>query len=248
MAIEAALNRERGGSLALAERLAEALNGRGIPYCHWKSNVNLAEAMAGQTDLDIFVERKYLAHALNILLELGFKEAVVKRRAATPGIYHYYGLDSTAGPLVHVHLFSNIMTGESYAKSHWFPFDKMLLENTVKQGIIQIPSKPAELVLFICRIFIKYGSLPDLLHLLRSPGDVSGELTWLKAETHLGEALILLKKYCPVIDEALFVECIKAFDEDSSLIKKLVLAQRMRRRLRIYAKYSALMRMFIYID
>lgn len=248
MAIEAALNRETGGSLTVAERLAEALNGRGVPYCHWKSNVNLAEAMGGQTDLDILVERKYLAQALTILLDLGFKEAVVKRRAATPGIYHYYGLDSTTGQLVHVHLFSNIITGESYVKTHWLPFDHMLLESTVKHGIVQIPSKPAELALFICRILIKYGSLPDLLHLLRRPADVRDELTWLKAETHLGDAFVLLRKYCPVIDEALFVECIRAFDEDSSLVKKLVLAQRIRRRLRIYTKYSVLMRMFTYMN
>lgn len=227
-------------SIGIIDQLVETFNNKNICYCHWKSNFSLAESMSGDLDLDLLVDRKELSASQDILLKLGFKLALTKIGQDVPGIYHYYGFDQEYGQLVHIHLFSSVLTGESYVKTHLLPFDRMLLENVYKIGQIKVTSKPAELVVFIVRHFIKYGSPLDLIHLARNSASVNSELNWLQEDGDVTQSLTLLKKYCPVIDEQLFLQCVSALRENQSLLKRITLAQRIRRRLQIYKKYSAL--------
>src|SRR5690606_7554178 len=104
------------------------------------------------------VDRASLAQAITILARLGFKAAAARWGINPPSIRHYYGLDPETSQLIHVHLFSRVLTGESFVKSHLFPFETMLLANTDYAGRIRVASKPAELVLFTLRVFVKYGS------------------------------------------------------------------------------------------
>lgn len=236
-------------TLEIADRLADALNNASIDYCHWKSNFDLAEALAGETDLDLLVGRESLSHALTILMHLGFKPATVKWGLNTPSIYHYYGFEPQTGQLFHVHLFCRVLTGESYVKSHLFPFETMLLENTDTIGKIKVASKSAELVLFILRTYIKYSSLLDLIHLTRNRKHLEHlgkELRWLQTDSDISEASRLLKEYCPVMDESLFIKCVATLNGDTSLTERLILARRVRQHLRVYAKYSALKRSLSY--
>ncbi len=230
----------------LALRLIESFNRAGLEYCHWKSNISLAQTLAGELDLDLLVSRKSLSEAFTILLNLGFKAAVIDAEPATPGIFHYYGLDPHSGKLIHVHLFSLVLTGESFVKSHLLPFEMMLLENRSYIGPMRVPSKPAELVLFVLRTFIKYGSLLDALRLFKKPDSIGRELDWLLSESNLDEALVLLKKYCPVVEEPLFLQCLDALKTDSASIKRMWLAHAVRRRLRVYAKYTLIKRGWAY--
>lgn len=232
----------------LTNYLVEKLNCNGVIYCHWKSNFSLTQALSGEMDLDLLVDRKSLPQAVAILMELGYKPAVVKWGPKTPGIFHYYDFDPQLGQFIHVHLFSTVLTGESFVKSHLLPFETMLLENTYNRGRIKVTSKPAELVLFILRTFIKYGSLLDLIYLLRKPEDIKAELHWLQAGSDMPEALCLLKKYCAVVDEQLFINCIDALNKPSTLIKRVILAWQVRRRLRIYAKDTYLGQVLAYIQ
>ena len=149
--------------------------------------------------------------------------------------------------LIHVHLFSSILTGESFVKSHLFPFEPMLLENADYFGQIRVTPKPAELVLFILRTFIKYGSLLDMMYLLRNSGDIRAELRWLQSGSDTSEALYLLEKYCPVIDKSLFMECIRTLNGTSSFGKRIMVAQRVRWRLRVYAKRNGARRIIAYV-
>lgn len=229
------------------DHLVKALNSKGVGYCHWKSNFSLAQALSGETDFDFLVDRKSLPEALTILRSLGFKPAVVKWGPGTPGVSHYYGLDPQTGQLIHVHLFSRVLTGESFVKSHLFPFEPMLLENAYHIGQIRVTSKPAELVLFVLRTFIKYGSLLDLMYLLRNSEEIGAELRWLQAGSDISEALCLLKKHCPVIDEPLFIKCIDTLDGPTSLVKRVMVARQVRRRLRVYARYTGFNRILAYV-
>jgi thymidylate kinase len=230
----------------LVDCLADTFNREGIVYCHWKSNIALAQATAGMIDLDLLVDRRFLPQALAILSKLGFKAAAAKWGANPTSIGHYYGLDPDTKQLIHVHLFSRVLTGESYVKSHVFPFEAMLLENVYYSGAIRVTSKPAELVLFTLRMFIKYGSLFDLVSLRRKSESITSELRWLRSGGNLSEALSLLKNYCPVIDEQLFVKCVETLDGDHSLFARMMLAQQVRRRLKVYAKYTFLKRLLAY--
>jgi thymidylate kinase len=226
--------------------LFETLNCKGVVYCHWKSNFSLPQAISGEMDLDLLVDRNSLPQVVAILTELGYKSAIVKWEPATPSISHYYGLDPQTGQLVHVHLFGNILTGESFVKGYLFPFEQMLFEDGYYLDQIKLPSKPAELVLFVLRTFIKYGSLLDLIYLLRKPESVREELHWLQADSDTSEALSLLEKYCPAIDEQLFMRCIDTLNGDNSLFKRVILAQHVRRRLHIYEKHTSLQRGLAY--
>jgi thymidylate kinase len=221
----------------LIDRLIGTLNQENLRYCHWKSNFSLAETLSGDTDLDLLIDRKSLSRILIILFGMGFKSAGTKSGLDPDGIFHYYGMDAPTGQLIHVHLFSSILTGESFVKTHLLPFENMLLENTSSIGTMKVAPRPAELVTFVVRTFIKYGSLLDVLMLAGKAETLRDELAWLQNGNELSKSLALLNKYCPAIDEALFLECLNAIKENTSLPKRFFLAQTVRRHLRIYAKY-----------
>jgi thymidylate kinase len=233
--------------LAITTQLIDSINRHDIEYCHWKSNITLSNALTGGEDLDILVDRKALPRFVAILLDLGFKLASIKSGDNVPGIYHYYGLDSETGKLSHIHLYNYVVTGESFVKSHFLPIEKMLLENPDHISNVRVASRSAELVLFILRIFIKYGSLLDLIRLARHPDAVLAELRWLQAGADLSESLALLDKYCPVIDETLFLKGIEILGQPNSLLKRMLLAYTIRRRLNVYTKYTRLERLFAYV-
>ena len=232
----------------LVDRLVGTLNSNGVVYCHWKSNFSLTQALSGALDLDLLVDRRSLSQALTILINLGFKHAIVKWGSGTPIASHYYGFDLQTGQLIHVHLFSRVLTGESFVKSHLLPFEQMLLENAAYIEQIRVTPRPAELVLFILRTFIKYGSLLDLLYLLGNSEEIRTELRWLQAGDDMSEALCLLRKYCPVISEQLFLKCIDTLNGNSSLAKRVMLSQHVRRRLRVYEKHTSLNRILAYVQ
>ena len=233
--------------MELINHLINKLNDSDIVYCHWKSNCSLAETFSGSMDIDLLVDRQSLSNALIILANLGFKSTITRFGVIPAGIYHYYGFDYRTGKLIHVHLFNRILTGESFVKSHLFPFERMLFEKSYTISQIKVPSKPAELVLFVARVFIKYGSLLDLVYLFGKSDGIQAELQWLMASNKdVNESLALLKKYCPMFDEQLFLACIDALKTKSSLIKKFVLAQRVRSCLRVYAVENSFSRAIHY--
>ncbi len=232
---------------SLVDRLVESFNRCGVDYCHWKSNFYLAQAISGEQDLDLFVDRKSLPKATAALMELGFKAARVRRGPNPPGVFHYYGLDPLHGRIIHVHLFGSIVTGESFVKSHLLPFERMLLENSATIGRIRVAGKQAELVVFVLRTFIKYGSLLDVLRLLGKSEDLRAELRWLRADQDVNASLLLLRKYCPVIDEPLFRRCMHAIDLGCSWAERLRCAWAVRWRLRVYAKYTSPGRLLAYL-
>lgn len=222
----------------LVDCLIETLNIERIHYCHWKSNIDLAQATAGEMDLDFLIDRESFQPMLAILSRLGFKPAMVRYGANTPGISHFYGYDATTDRYAHVHLFSKVLTGESFMKSHLLPIESMLLENTRFDGPMRVPTKSAELVLFTIRTFIKYGSMLDLAYIYKKTEKIRGELRWLKDGSDMPTALSLLQKYCPVIDEALFLECIDTLENNDSLLARMRLARKVRARIRGYAKHT----------
>ena len=232
----------KGNTLSsiVAQGLITALNQRGIEYAHWKSNFGLTQAAEEGSDLDFLVDRRQLPCLQALLLEQGFKAATVTSGPNPLSIYHYYGLDGETGELIHVHLFTHVLTGESLIKSHLLPFERMLLENVEQIGAMKVANRSAELVLFFVRTCIKYGSWLDLPYLLRKPEAVREELAWLRAGSDMDRACELLGAYCPVIEETLFREGLEILARPGALPAKMRLARRVRRRLRIYAKYTGL--------
>jgi thymidylate kinase len=222
----------------LVDCLIETFNRERINYCHWKSNIDLAQATSGEMDLDFLIDRESFQPVISILTRLGFKPTMVRWGVNTPGISHFYGYDPVVDRFAHVHLFSRVLTGESFLKSHLLPFEAMLLQNTRYDGQMRVTSKSAELVLFTVRTFIKYGSLLDLAYLYKKTEKIKSELNWLKAGSDLATSLSLLSKYCPVIDEQLFLQCLNSIENNGSLLERIRLARMVRSRIHNYSKHT----------
>jgi len=224
----------------LIRTLVDQFKQEGVSYCHWKSNIDLSKTIEGELDIDLLVSVRSVARATSILTQLGFKAAAPRWGTNPEGVFHYYGFDPNLNELVHLHLFTHVITGESFLKSHLFPFEEMMLKNTYQMDGINITSKDAELVLFILRMYIKYGSFLDAMRVLRSEKKTREETEWLKEGSDMREVLSLLDAYCPVIGEKLFTDCMNAILNKASFPKKWLLSLKVRGKLRIYRKYSFL--------
>ena len=222
----------------LVDCLLETLNLERINYCHWKSNIDLAQATSGEMDLDFLIERESFQPMISILSRLGFKPTIVRWGLNSPGISHFYGYNSAADRFAHVHLFSRVLTGESFLKSHLLPLESMLLQNVRLDGQMRVTSKSAELVIFTIRTYIKYGSILDLVYLYKKNEKIRSELNWLKDGSDLTTSLCLLNKYCPVIDDQLFLQCINAIENNASLLQRISLARKVRSNIRYYSKHT----------
>ncbi len=225
-------------SQSLAQVLINRFNQDGVLYCHWKSNIDLAKTMEGELDIDLLVAHHSLAHATDILMQLGFKPAVPRSGSNPPGVFHYYGYDPNQNDLVHLHMFTRVITGESFLKSHSFPFEEMLLKHTYSINGLVVTSKEAELVLFVLRMFVKYGSFLDAPRLLKGAKKVREEALWLKEGSDMQAVIDLLEKHCPVVTEEIFIDCLNAILDKASYPAKWILSYRIRRRLRVYGRYS----------
>lgn len=227
-------------SLSLTRELINRFNQEGVLYCHWKSNIDLSKTLEGELDIDLLVSHDSLAYATDILMQLGFKPAASKWGPNAPGIFHFYGFDPNQNDLVHLHMFARLLTGESFLKSHLVPFEEMLLTNTGFTNGLRAPSTEAELILFVLRMGIKYGSFLDVPRLLKIDEKVREEAKWLKERSDMKQVGILLGKYCPVISQDIFLKSLDTILNGGPYAQKWKLAFQIRRRLRIYRKYSFL--------
>jgi thymidylate kinase len=233
---------------SLTQVLINRFHQEGIIYCHWKSNIDLAKSLEGELDIDLLVSNDSLARATDILMQLGFKPAASKWGTNPPAIFHYYGYDPRQNDLVHLHIFARVLTGESFLKSHLLPFEEMLLRNTYSSNGMNVTSKEAELILFVLRMYIKYGSFLDVPRLLKSENKIQGEAQWLKDGSDLRQVFFLLNQYCPVVSEKIFMDALNAILNRADFLKKWNLSSQIRRRLRIYRKYSFLGSLFGHIQ
>ena len=74
--------------LTSVHKLIEAFNRNGIRYCHWKSNLALPQALAGQTDIDLLVHRKDASRFRAILSQLCFRPALTTDGEPFPSVEH----------------------------------------------------------------------------------------------------------------------------------------------------------------
>lgn len=230
----------------LIHQLVDAFDGAAVQYCHWKENYRLEQSLAGEDDLEILVDRHDGGRASSILEALGFRPAQVTGEEATPGIFHFFGLDAGSGQVIHVHLYTRLLTGESLVKSHWLPVERLLLENRREVNGIQVPSKSAELIIHLLRVFVKYGSTIDLFFLQREADAYARELHWLEDGADRAEVFRLLQAYAVPIEATLFAQCWASLHAPTELIERIRLGYAVRRGLRRYERHRAVERNLLY--
>ena len=222
--------------LATLSALFERLNDSEVRYCHWKSNWILAETLEGKTDVDLLVGRQDAASLRTILRDLGFRPAVEQGAAPFPSVEHYHALDEASGALVHVHAYYRVISGGSLAKNYHLPLEEMLLENVRREGIVNVPSKGSELVVFVLRMCLKHATLTELALLARDWEKVRLEAAWLSTDAACAEAAALLPIWLPGVDVRLFMSALDALRMRESLRRRVALGRRLRAQLRPFAR------------
>lgn len=226
--------------LTKIKNLTEELNRSGVRYCHWKSNLSLAKALGGQTDIDLLVHRKDASLFGAIVGQLCFRPAITTDGEAFPSVEHYFALDEESGVLVHVHAYFRVITGESLAKNYRFPIEEMLLQNTQEIDSVRVPSKSAELIVFTLRIMLKHTSLMELVLLARYWKQVQQEIEWLLEADSIDETLGFVDRWLPSLETNLFSDCVAALESPAPLFRRVVLGHRLRCQLSPYARHSTI--------
>lgn len=134
-----------------------ALDERGVRYCHWKSNQHLGASLAGETDLDLLVDRQDVQALASVLAATSFKRFHSVAARAYPGIESYLGLDSGTGTLLHLHVHYQLTLGETDLKGYRLPWERQLLARRIRDEPtgIHVADPDMELLLLVLRAALK---------------------------------------------------------------------------------------------
>ena len=171
-------------TLGVIAELFERLHASGIVYCHWKSNEHLDASLAGNTDLDLLVERS-TAHALARVLDaVGFKRFTPLPGRGYAGIDDWSGMDAASGRLVHAHVHYQLTVGEQFLKGYRLPWESMVLltRKWDERAGLYVADPSVELVLHVVRATLKIRRRDRLYALFGRSygrGDTLREFKWL---------------------------------------------------------------------
>ena len=165
-----------------------ALEAKGIRYCHWKSNSRLDWSLAGRTDLDLLVDPKHQTDLEQIIFDQEIKKILASSSRQYPGLEHYLGFDHDTGRLFHLHVHYKLVLGEQFVKNYHLPIEEKFLDATQEKFGVKIPVPEMELVILSIRALLKYRDrdvIKDVFH-IRHPGipeHILQELLWLLNQT-----------------------------------------------------------------
>ena len=214
--------------LPLIKKLCETLNSQQVSYCHWKSNWKLNRWLAGEGDLDLLVHRADKQRFTAIITGLGFKQAEPSSDRQTPGILNFYGFDSDANKLVHLHVHYKLVIGNDLSKNYHLPAEDVVLENSHLQGLMPVPSREAELILFVMRMVLKY-SVESVLQ--KTSSALADELAFLESSADRARVANLLPEMVPQIDPAFFDECLQSLRLPNTFFRRMHVRRQLEKRL-----------------
>ena len=161
------------------------LVGEHVRHCSWKSNDHLLAALAGETDLDLLVDRHDAARFAAVASRHGLKRVIPQPAATYPAIEHYLGLDRQSGRLFHLHVHFQLVLGERYVKNHHLPVEREVLDSTRTLHGVLVPPAELELGILVVRTLLKFRArdvVKDVLR-IRAPGiptETRAEIEWLR--------------------------------------------------------------------
>ena len=146
-----------GTRLGAAVAVLAAFDRAGIRYCHWKSVWALERSLAGDTDLDLLVDRRQSREMQETLHRCGFKRFVATEAAGYPGVEDYLGIDVEAGRIIHCHVHYRLIFGQPNIKSYRLPWEERLLKSRrFDAGTkVYVPEPDLEMLVLLVRFAIK---------------------------------------------------------------------------------------------
>jgi thymidylate kinase len=213
--------------------LFAALHAKHVRYCHWKSNIRLHQALAGEEDIDLLVHRRDACLFQAALAEAGFKRASSRASIGHPGVFHALALDEANGRLVHVHGYLQIVGGDSLVKSYRLPIEELLLTDCRLLHGVPTPTPEVELATFMLRVALKHASLAEVVMANRNYSAVLEELKWLRGLANERDAEQLFVSLVPNSSSNLFNKLLAAIERQQALGSRiwhgLGIARRLRR-------------------
>lgn len=170
--------------LNLSVRFFAYLRSENIRYCHWKSNIRLSEALAGETDLDILIHAEDKERFAAALKYFDFITILAAPESSHPGLENALGLDFETGKLLHLHIHYRLVLGEMYIKNHHLPIETFIFQHCRYISGVCVPIPEIELFLLIIRAHMKLTGSAILRRIvigkkLLYPPDILSEIYYL---------------------------------------------------------------------
>ncbi|MBL8789304.1 MAG: hypothetical protein JNM45_02330 [Rhizobiales bacterium] len=172
--------------LETTAKLLAALETEGVDVVHWKSNHHLAEALAGDTDLDVLVRAADLARFRDAATMAGALRIISPSWASYPGVEDWLLHDGAAGKFLHLHVHTQLVTGLKRVKHLILPWTDHVLSHRRREPASgwPVPQAEEELLVLLIRIWAK---MPPFRRLWRPqiPRHIMAELRWLEGQVDL---------------------------------------------------------------
>ncbi len=227
---------------AVVMKLFDRLRHKEIPYCHWKSNKALEEALQGSGDLDLLVHHRAESAFSEVMGSLGFRHFAGSGSDEQPAVRHYFAYDEQADLLIHIHVYFRTNSGGALTKSCGLPFEQMLLERTEYMHNVRVPIKAVEMVVLVVRKILEFGTLSELPFMLREYSHVLSEFSWCDEPGVEDEAERLWSQYLPFADISLFRDAVAELRGRASYVRLFLLGRRFHRAFKTYHIYNPLHR------
>ncbi len=217
--------------LSIVTQLLTSFKDNGIHFCHWKSNMDLVEACDGEGDLDLLFLKSQYASVTEILMQLGFKRLESNIDRQYPGLEDYIAYDRQSGCFLHLQAHYQLVTGQPLTKNYHFPIEALMFDNLRTSDVpgLPIPNRNLELLLHVCRTFIKLG--PKLIfrsaHFRRHKQSATKELNFLMPDGEQGLDRTLIESAMPNVPYSLFRQAFAAIANDCSAVQWFFLRRKM---------------------
>ena len=135
----------------------------GINYVSWKNNHEIEKFIKKGSDLDIYIPIRYKNQFLYMASKNGWI-SVFNPVAKFKSIEHFYHLGLN-GRLYHLHVYFEIITGESWIKEFRFPIGDFLINNRCKhkEFDLYVLDDKSQAYLFALRHLLKSASIVSRL-------------------------------------------------------------------------------------
>jgi thymidylate kinase len=181
--------------LLASVNLRDGLLQAGVGHVHWKSNSHLAQALAGETDMDLFVRPKDKAAFSRVMAELKALKILSQPWASYPDVEDWLVFDAASGAFLHLHVHYKLLTGLKRVKHLQLPWEELLLANLRQDTASKwpIPTAEMELLTLLVRLWAK---MPPWRRVVKAklPRHIQGELLSLVGETTPSRVMDLAPK------------------------------------------------------
>jgi len=161
-----------------------AWNRAGIEYCLWKGSFHLQDSLDGRSDLDVLVNVEQLGDAQTILSRFGCRPSRVAPARAEVGVEDFLGVEAESRRLVHFHVYSRLVVGESHLDRFRLPWERYVLNTRTMVGDVYVADPAVEAALLLIRSSLRISGIGRFLMPLGLVNAGMGEqLEWLLDQT-----------------------------------------------------------------